>query len=129
MDPDVFFKVTGGQLLDQSQIGILRYHETYFWPHEQYPYLEKKLSSKVEGLIINVREQSVLDRLNFFEDDEYFLQKIEVECKDQLVSVMCYFPTKKLPRQHHKKKWSLSKWEKYKDSYMKMVLKYFNNRD
>ena len=129
MDPDVFFKVTGGQLLDQSKVALLRNFQTYFWPNEQYPYLKEDLDANVEGLIINIEEQSVLDRLNFFEDDEYFLQKVEVEFRGHITSAMCYFPSNKLSIRQNKKKWSLSEWAVCKDSYMKMVSTYFNECD
>ena len=113
--PEVFYLITQKKLafFNPLSASLLGFQAVYV-ENEIFPALIKVQTNQVvKGVLINV-EDSDLKKLWVYEGEEdYFLDKVKVNCEGDLRSAHCFFPNNSLKLTN--RAWTIEQWYEQHD--------------
>ncbi|MEM7283345.1 MAG: gamma-glutamylcyclotransferase family protein, partial [Pseudomonadota bacterium] len=124
LDADVRRVVLGSSM---SQVSVVKAsfleHACLKLPDETYPILTEKPGEFVRGAVLHGLDDDLWKRVEFFESDEYELQRIAVTTDNGVEETWCYGAGNIM--EGASETWSLANWQSlHKPQFLDMIGQY-----
>ena len=121
MHPSVLTKVVDRPILDTELMpAVLSGYRRFTAQDASYPVIKPDATSEVEGLLLKTASARDIARINHFEDEEYFAQKVELRAQNESISAWVYLGLETMPASSAP--WELDRWaDHHLDAFMPRI--------